>query len=305
MKPILQKTVFLFLALIGRCLSAEITERADFAREQDYATSLSLIRIISPQQFQQNEPNSPHSNIDLPTEEDLRKKSALGRKMPQDLQPKRTQVVVVIDVFRAFTTACYVLADKPASYRLATKSDAISQLASPFSDPFLIGKAEKGAILAYNIPNSPTRVKERQIAGRHVLHRTEGGANGVLMAKDTDIILAAGLVNADATARYIRKLLNPKVTLLPMGHEGTTPSLEDGICAQYIQAKLQGRTIDLVQHHAALKEGSGKYFFSADQWQYPQEDFNRCLEIDHFSFSIKAEVKEGYAILTRLDEGSQ
>jgi 2-phosphosulfolactate phosphatase len=93
--------------------------------------------------------------------------------------------------------------------------------------------------------------------------------------------------------------------MVPMGHEGTTPSLEDDICAQYIQARLKRQTINLAQYHAALREGSGKYFFSEDQWQYPSQDFECCLEVSRFNFAIKAEVQEEYATLTRLDEGSQ
>jgi 2-phosphosulfolactate phosphatase len=87
-----------------------------------------------------------------------------------------------------------------------------------------------------------------------------------------------------------------------MGHEGTTPSLEDDICAHYIKARLQGQTLNLEQYHAALQKGSGSYFFSGDQWQYPYEDFKCCLELNRFNYAVKAEVQGDYAILTRLEE---
>jgi|GEM_PF-1268664 len=243
--------------------------------------------------------NSP--NIHLSEYPEVRNNTIL--RSSQLLIPKKLNVIIVIDVFRAFTTACYVLESNPASYILAKKSTTISQLRSKFQDPFLIGKAERGAILSYDIPNSPTRVKEVKIAGRNILHRTEGGSTGVLMSKGLGVILAAGLVNADATVRYVLQLQNPAITIIPMGHEGVTPSLEDDICAQYIHAKLKGHTMDLTPYIAALREGSGKYFFTDDQWQYPCQDFDYCIDANRFNFTIQAEVQDEYAILRRLDEG--
>ncbi|WP_341760885.1 2-phosphosulfolactate phosphatase [Candidatus Tisiphia endosymbiont of Thecophora atra] len=209
------------------------------------------------------------------------------------------QVVVIIDVFRAFTTAAYVLDRNPTIYMLAKESTIISRLATNFNNPLLIGKSEKGVDLIYDIPNSPTRVRAVTIAGRSVLHRTEAGAWGVLLAKEADIILAAGFVNAGATAEYIKTLSNAKVIIIPMGHEGTTPSLEDNVCAEYIKDLINGKKTNLTKFLSILRESSGKYFFSQDQWQYPKEDFFRCLKIDHFNFIIKATIMDNYAILTR------
>lgn len=183
---------------------------------------------------------------------------------------------------------------------LAKKSDVISKLSANFTNPLLVGKSEKGSILAYNIPNSPTRVESVDIKHRSVLHRTEAGAGGIISVNQPGggIILAASFVNAGATAKYIKALPNAKVTIIPMGHEGTNPSLEDNICAEYIKALINGKKINLAKFLPVIKNDSGKYFFSRDQWQYPKEDFFKCLEIDHFDFIIKANVIDDYAILT-------
>lgn len=187
-------------------------------RKEGYPSSPLFIEISRPQGCQKSEEDFL---------EDFTTNQTLELKYSQELQ-QSIGVTVVIDVFRAFTTAPYVLEKKPETYMLATKSTVISRLASEFPAPLLIGKPEIGATLHYNIPNSPTRVKEVQVTGQNVLHRTEGGAKGVLDAKGADLILVAGLANAEATAQYIKKLINPKVTIVPMGHEATTPSLEYG-----------------------------------------------------------------------------
>ena len=213
---------------------------------------------------------------------------------------EQRKVTIVIDAFRAFTTASYVLVRHPAAYMLATKSAVISRLAANLLDPpLLIGKSEKGARVVYHIPNSPTRVNETKVRGRHVLHRTEAGAKGILLAKDSDVILGAGFVNAEATAQYVRNLRNANITILPMGHEGSTPSLEDHICAEYIEALIKGKNMTLAPYISALRKGPGRYFFSKDQWQYPREDFIRCLKPNCFNFIIQAQVLGDCAILTK------
>lgn len=213
---------------------------------------------------------------------------------------KNLKVTVIVDAFRAFATASYVLERSPMQYFYATKSSVLAKLASNFNNPLFIGKNEKGENINYNIPNSPTRVTEVEVTDRVILHRTEAGAKGILAATDADIILAAAFVNARATARYIRKLSEPKVTIIPMGHEAVNPSIEDDICAQYILFLINGKQLDLKPFIPVLKKGSGKYFFTEDQWQYPREDFKRCLKANCFNFTIQAKLHDNYAILRTL-----
>lgn len=256
----------------------------DFLRENKliYALELSL---------------NEYKNINLVNPQ--KKSTKLDANLPGQLH-----VTVVIDVFRAFTTASYVLGCNPTAYIITTKSAVISRLALNFQNPLLIGKAEIGAKLAYDIPNSPTRAEEVAITGRAVLHRTEAGARGIFLARESDIILVAGFVNAEATAEYIRKLDNPNITLIPMGHEAITPSLEDHVCAMYIAALINEKKVNIENFIPILRKGPGRYFFSEDQWQYPHEDFKRCLETGRYRFAIQAIVKNDYAILTRCEQNS-
>lgn len=213
-------------------------------------------------------------------------------------------IFVIIDVFRAFTTAGYVLNKAPSEYILAKDSEVLSLLKNDTQEPLLIGKYEVGADLKYDIPNSPTRVDEGKISNRQVLHRTEAGARGVLQASEADVILCAGFCNAQASVDFIKKYDNPRVVFCPMGHEATTPTLEDHTCALYLQTLLQGVKLDLSPFDEAHQKGSGKYFFSEDQWQYPREDFQKCLEVDRFDFAIRASLKENYALLTRCEKAA-
>jgi len=211
------------------------------------------------------------------------------------------RVAVVVDAFRAFATAGYVLERFPAAYYYTNRCGVIKRLSAELAFPLLIGKCEKGSQLSYDIPSSPTRVKEIEVLERSVLHRTEAGAKGVLKANGVDLILVAGFGNGAATARYIRSLGNVHVDVIPMGHEGIIPSLEDCLCAIYIQARLEGKEMKISSYYPALKKSSGRYFFLDDQWQYPEEDFERCLELERFDFPIRAEVHGDYAELFRVE----
>lgn len=209
------------------------------------------------------------------------------------------QITIVIDVFRAFTTACYVLDQNPNQYVYATKSSVLEKFAINCTNVFFIGKNEVGAKVKYDIPNSPTRVKEVNLSNKIVLHRTEAGSKGILNAVNADIILATSFVNISATVKYIKKFKNPEIKIIAMGHEARTPSLEDDLCAKYIQSLLDDEYFDITDFVKELKNNSGKYFFLDDQWQYPKKDFEYCLKIDEFDFAIQATTSSDYAILTK------
>ena len=99
----------------------------------------------------------------------------------------------------------------------------------------------------------------------------------------------------------VEKIKGKKITIVPMGHEGVKPTLEDNVCAKYIDSLINGKNLSLDNFIPAIKKSSGKYFFSNDQRQYPQEDFKRCLKIKRFNFIIYAISQKDYAILKRCD----
>lgn len=210
---------------------------------------------------------------------------------------KRAQVVVIIDAFRAFTTACYILNQNPHIYFLTDKCNIVEQLKNLEHDSVLIGKPEIGSSIRYTIPNSPTRVLELNLRDRIVIHRTAAGGTGVNRYKDADFVFAASFVNAKATADAVVQINPSELDIIPLGHEGISPTLEDDLCASYIRALVEGKFFDLDPYIEKLKRGSGRYFFGADQNQYPQEDFDQCLALNTFDSPIFVENRGNFAIL--------
>ena len=205
-------------------------------------------------------------------------------------------IFVVIDAFRAATTATAVLARRPRLYLYTHSCAVAARLAASAEDPLLIGRPEPGSTFRYHLPNSPSRVSEHQIADRVVIHRTSAGAIGVLQSPPGAEVLLAGFVNAEATAERLRD--RPHV-LLPMGHEATTPSLEDELCARLIAARVVGSDLDLGPHLADLRAGPGRYFFEADPRFYPPADFELCLAVDTVHFSVRVHRRGDHSLLQR------
>lgn len=206
------------------------------------------------------------------------------------------ELPVVIDVFRAFTTACHVLSAGPAAYLMVATSEAALVLRRSHPGALMIGKPEVGEDCLYDIPNSPLLATRADIRGRVVIHRTAAGAPGLINLAAEGPALAACFANLAATVRTIRSS-GRRCWLSPMGHEGKEPSLEDDLCAEAIMLALDGRRLDLTPHLPSLRMGSGRYFFGADQAQYPQEDFALCLSLDVFDFPIWARRHGDYVML--------
>lgn len=212
-------------------------------------------------------------------------------------------LTVIIDVFRAFTTACYLMEAAPGDYFLVGDSATAARLAATVPAPFLVGKPELGAALRYDIPSSPTRALGQPVAGRTIIHRTGAGARGILRAVAATELIAASLVNLDALVRYLRARARPGevITLVCMGHEGETRSDEDELCADAIAAGLRGEPFDLAPRARDLREGPGRYFFTDAQDEYPSEDFARCTAPSRHDFILRAERRGDHARLVRVD----
>jgi hypothetical protein len=145
---------------------------------------------------------------------------------------------------------------------------------------------------------------------RRIIHVTGTGLAGILTAEaaGADEIIAAGLVNAEAAAKYILTRNPAAVSLVAMGKDGLENAKEDTLCAKYIESLLTGSQIsgddalpkifrtrffssDQVQLIAdALLTDSGELFFNPDpDWQevYPRADFFLCTACDLFDFVIR------------------
>lgn len=165
-------------------------------------------------------------------------------------------------------------------------------------------------------------------SGKDIIHVTGIGAAGIRTAEaaGAEEIVTAGLVNAEAAAKYILARNPGDVSLAAIGKDGLENAKEDTLCAKYIESLLTGSTIsgddalprlfrtrhftsDQIQLVAdALLTDGGEVFFTPDpEWQevYPREDFFLCTACDLFDFVLRVGRDEKNILYTEpvLTEG--
>ena len=197
-------------------------------------------------------------------------------------------VTVVIDVFRAYTFECWAYArGAERIYPLASLEEA-EALKARHPGWLLAGERHGRPGAGFDLGNSPAQLEQSDLQGRTLIHTTSAGTQGIEAAVHADRILPAALVNAAATARYIRSLCPSRVSLVCMGFENTRPTEEDTLCARYIRALLLGQALDVAAEIPALRRGPGaRFFIPEDQSFAPQRDFALCTELDRFPFALE------------------
>jgi 2-phosphosulfolactate phosphatase len=201
-------------------------------------------------------------------------------------------ITVIIDVFRAFSTECYAF-DSGAVRIIATSSPEESfALKKKYLNSVLVGERNEKKIEGFDFGNSPTEIIKADLHGMTVIHTTTAGTQGLINARNADIVLAASFVNARAVADYI-KLLNPKVvSLVAMGYRASISSEEDLLCAELIEYYLGRKTEPVSDRISGLKNSSGERFFNPENLDFsPPTDFFLCTMVNRFDFALKAIVR--------------
>ena len=273
---------------------------------------------------------------------------------------KAEGLVVMIDVFRAFSLECYLFAAGARRIYPVKDLEEARAAAAAHEDCILIGEEGDARAEGCMYGDSPWQTGTGEVAGKRydgkpdiftedntldglavgpegpffprkhkgfdgtpgcavvpglfegkdIIHLTGTASSGILAAEaaGADEIIAAGLVNAEAAARYILTGNPRSLSLVALGKGGLENAKEDTLCAKYIESLLTGESImgedalpkifrtrlftsDQIQLVAdALLTDDGKEFFNPDpEWQevYPREDFFLCTACDLFDFIIR------------------
>lgn len=216
-------------------------------------------------------------------------------------------LAVIIDVFRAFSTACYVT-DRGAERIIPVGAiETAYRLKREHPDYVLMG--ERGGVIqpGFDYGNSPTHAEAADFTGKTVVHTTSAGTQGIANADGADEIITGSFVNAGAIVRYIQASRPERVSLVCMGQGGTEPADEDTRCAEYLKNELEGRPNDFPGIVRFLRDESktGSFLDLAGASAHasaPPEDFDRCLALNRFDFVLRAEpYGEGLRSLRRIE----
>jgi 2-phosphosulfolactate phosphatase len=198
-------------------------------------------------------------------------------------------IAVIIDVFRAFTVACFAV-DAGAVKIIATSevSEAFL-LKKKYKNSVLVGERDEKKIEGFDFGNSPTEIIREDLSGKTVIHTTTAGTQGLISAVNADIVITGSLVNAGAVVRFIKSLNPDHVSLVAMGYRAVHSAEEDLLCAEIIAEGLKNETYPSETRIADLQNSSGKRFFNPANIDFsPPTDFFLCTMINKFSFVLKA-----------------
>jgi len=203
-------------------------------------------------------------------------------------------VAVVVDVMRAFTVAAWAFAQGAEKIVLAESLD--EALALKARHPDWVALKDGAPAPGFDAVNSPGLLRSADLGGRTVVQKTTAGTVGALAVKDAPLVLCAGFVVAEATARLLRARRCDSVTFVVTGEDGRAD--EDLACAQYIARRATGAGTDAAGflRRAAESRAAAELVEGVRQGVHP-DDVSLCLELDRFPFAMTATLEDLLMVL--------
>lgn len=214
---------------------------------------------------------------------------------------KAQGLTVIIDVFRAFSTACYAVGNGVQRIYPVGDLQMAYQLKQQHPEFILVGERNEQKPEGFDFGNSPSQLLESDLTGKIMVHTTSSGTQGIANATGADEIITGSFVNAGAIVDYIRKQNPAKVSLVCMGYSCQYPTDEDTLLAVYIKNELEGVANDFQAMVEQLRNGDGARFFSPEKQEWaPAADFDLCLSLNRFDFVLKVEIEKGLNYLNKI-----
>ncbi|MFE7160892.1 2-phosphosulfolactate phosphatase [Streptomyces sp. NPDC057636] len=203
-------------------------------------------------------------------------------------------VAVVVDVMRAFTVAAWAFGQGAEKIVLAESLD--EALALKARHPDWVALKDGSLAPGFDTVNSPVLLRSIDLGGRTVVQKTTAGTVGALAVKEASLVLCAGFVVAEATARLLRTRGPDNVTFVVTGEDGRAD--EDLACAQYIARRATEAGTDAAEflRRAGESRAASELTEGVRQGVHP-DDVALCLELDRFPFAMVATLEDSLMVL--------
>ncbi|MFB7280214.1 2-phosphosulfolactate phosphatase [Streptomyces hydrogenans] len=231
-------------------------------------------------------------------------------------------VAVVVDVMRAYTVAAWAFAR--GAEKIVLAESTADALALTDRHPGWVALKDGPPAPGFDLVNSPGLLRSADLSGRTVVQKTTAGTVGALAVKHAPLVLCAGFVVAEATARVLRAGGYGEVTFVVTGEDGRAD--EDLACAEYIAHRATGphattapgtttgpatdaatapdtapdpTTVDHAAPYlrrAAASRAAVELATGIREGAHP-DDVALCLELDRFPFAMAATLEDGLMVL--------
>jgi 2-phosphosulfolactate phosphatase len=205
--------------------------------------------------------------------------------------------VVVIDVFRAFTTAAVALARGADKIILTAEPEEALALRAAGLGELCMGEVGGVRPPGFDFGNSPFELSQADVAGKTLIQSTRAGTVGVCAVPQPQALYAAAFVTAGATVRAILREEPPLVTLVAMGARTTQRSDEDEQCALYLRNRLLGRQPDpdAVRRLVADSADAAR-FGNPELPHFHPGDLAIALDMDRYDFAVRVTREDGLPV---------
>ena len=116
------------------------------------------------------------------------------------------RIAVVVDVLRAFSTACVAFERRVKGIVSVPDADAAFRVKREHPDYLLVGETDGYPVEGFDFGNSPTELSHADVGGRILVHKTTAGVPATLGALDRDRVFVTGLMTAQVTASHAEQL---------------------------------------------------------------------------------------------------
>jgi len=209
--------------------------------------------------------------------------------------------VIIIDVFRAFTTAAIAFDRGVREITLVAEAEDALVLHRRGVGDLLMGEVGGERPDGFDFGNSPFEVSQAELDGKTLVQSTRAGTVGVAAAAKADTIYLGSFVVAQPTVDAILKDNPSLVTIIAMGDQGIVRSDEDEHCGIYLRNLLEGRHPDPDALRSLIMQGGAtQKFFDATQHQYHPKDVELALQVNKYPFAMRVTREDGQLVARKV-----
>ena len=210
-------------------------------------------------------------------------------------------IVIVIDVFRAFTTAAIAFENGAKDITLVAEVEEALKLRQRGIGDVLMGEVDGTRPEGFDYGNSPFEIAEVDFTGKSIVQSTRAGTVGVAASEKAATIYLGSFAVAQSTVDTILKDTPEVVSIIAMGDQGVVRADEDEHCGLYLRNLLEGRKPDQeAVRSLILKGGATQKFFQTSQPQYHPEDVELALQFNKHSFAMKVTRQDGLLVANKI-----
>lgn len=204
---------------------------------------------------------------------------------------------IIIDVFRAFTTAAVAFACGAEKIVLVAEVEEALALRRLGVGQLCMGEVAGVKPDAFDYGNSPYELENVDLTGKTVIQSTRAGTVGATAASAAEKLYLGSFVTAAATVRTVQQQRPALVSLVAMGYASKQRADEDEQCALYLRNCLQGRrpNPDAVRQLVLVGHEAQKYDDPAQRQFHPQ-DKDLALHIDRYDFALPVVREDGLLV---------